>query len=90
MNLLSNIGNSINRSLVLRLLSYILILAIAASVCVYGSFYIVLKGPYDSYGPKFVKQVCTETRFGFICRSIIGDETVDEIMENAVREEQEQ
>ena len=89
MSFFEKIKKSIHRNIFLRLLTYLLVLAIAASVCVYGCFKIILKGPYDSYGPNFVKHICSETRFGFLCREILGDEAVEEIMANAVKEEQE-
>ena len=79
-----------HRSLAARLAAGLLVLCLAASVCLYGCFCIILKGPYRNYSSKFVKQICTETHLRFLCDSILGSEAVDEIMASAVKEDQEQ
>lgn len=84
----------IDRPLGLRIAGCIIVICIAAAICAYGCFYMILKGPYKSYRADFVKHICTETRYGFVVEKIIGQDEIDAIVglppeENAEVEQKE-
>ena len=58
----------------------LLAILLAAAICAYGCFVIILKGPFESYRAPFVKHICTETVFGPVVRQIMGDDAVSQIV----------
>ncbi len=69
-----------HRSLFSKILCCLLVIAIAAGICAYGCFVIILKGPFESYKAPFVRHICRDTAFGFVVEHMIGQEAVSEIL----------
>ncbi|MBR0140506.1 MAG: hypothetical protein IJM17_09505 [Firmicutes bacterium] len=69
-----------HRSLFSKIVCCLLVIAIAAGVCAYGCFVIILKGPFESYKASFVRHICRETAFGFVVERMIGEEELGELL----------